>query len=65
MKVRIAYTVEAPKEFRRAIRAYYGQTGLATRQEVQDWLYRFGESMNDDLSVCLEREANRQEDSEI
>jgi hypothetical protein len=50
MKVRVTYTVEVSDELRRAIRAYYGQEGLATRQEVQEWYEHYGDSNNDD---CL------------
>lgn len=52
MRVRVAYTVEASDWFRRAIRRYYGQTGLATRAEVRRWMEQYGDSMNDDLSMA-------------
>jgi len=60
MRVRIEYTVEVDDDSRRAIRAYYGQSGLATREDVRDWFRRFGESMNDDLAA--ERKERRMDD---
>lgn len=48
MKVRVAYTVEVDDHFRRGIRSYYGETGLATRREVAAWFERFGDSMTED-----------------
>lgn len=49
MRVRVTYTINATDDYRRAIRAYYGLDGLATRAEVQQWLWRHGSSMDDDL----------------
>ena len=49
MKVRICYTEEVSDEFRRAINDYHGKPGPASRKEVQDWFWLFGQSMNDDL----------------
>ena len=49
MRVRVAYTVEVTDEFRRAIRRYYGQDGMATRAEVVAWQRQYGDSMDDDL----------------
>jgi hypothetical protein len=43
MKVRISYTVEVDDDTRRAIRAYYGAEGLATREEVRNWFIAQGE----------------------
>lgn len=54
MKVRISYTEEIPDDFRRAINAYYGRTGLATRAEVQQWFWLYGQSMNDDVMFALD-----------
>lgn len=51
--VRVAYTVEVTDSLRRAIRAFYGKQGLASRAEVVDWFKDYGSSMNDDLSVLL------------
>jgi hypothetical protein len=54
MKVRVTYTETVTDEFRRAIRLHYGQTGMATREEVRDWFWLHGMSMNDDLARLLE-----------
>lgn len=50
MQVRVCYTTECSDNWRKAIRKYEGQSGLATRQECRDWLLVYGESMNDDLN---------------
>lgn len=49
MRVRIAYSVDVGDDYRRAINDFYGKPGLATRQEVKDWLRAYGDSMDDDL----------------
>lgn len=49
MKVRVAYTTDVGDDYRRAIRAFYGLPGLATRAEVRDWLMRYGSSEDDNL----------------
>jgi hypothetical protein len=54
MKVRVSYLENVTDEFRRSIRLFYGQIGLATRQEVKDWFWAHGQSMNDDLEMILE-----------
>lgn len=51
MKVLVEYVVNVDDQFRRAIRRYYGKTGLATRAEVQEWFKSYGESMNTDLAA--------------
>lgn len=50
MRVRITYTVEVDDGFRRAINAWYGRPGLATREEVRSWYEANGHSMDEDLS---------------
>ena len=49
MKVRVSYLVDVDDEYRKAINAYYGKPGLANREEVKQWFWMFGRSMNDDL----------------
>ena len=56
MRVRISYTVEVGDDYRRAIRAFYGKDGLATREEVRAWVQRYGDSMDDDLMRGTEDE---------
>lgn len=51
LRVRVAYTITASPEYRRAIRRFYGQDGLASRDEVRRWLEAYGSSMDDDLSL--------------
>jgi hypothetical protein len=60
MRVRIAYTIDASDDYRRAIRRYYGRDGVATRAEVQDWVKRYGDSMDADL---MESYADAQPDA--
>ena len=50
MKIRVAYTVDVPDDWRRAIRAFYGQEGLATRAECVQWLRTYGSSEDDNLA---------------
>lgn len=56
MRVRVAYTMDVSDDYRRAIRAYYGRTGLASRDEIKAWAEQYGASMDDDLmSVYLQQ----------
>lgn len=64
MKVRISYTVDVDDEFRAAIRFYYGKGGLASREEIINWVKQHGEDIDDDLMVeyrnhCLWEAGNR------
>lgn len=61
MKVRVTYTEEVDDEYRRSIRAFYGNEGLATRQEVIDWLKRYGSSMNDDLVLGADLDEDQED----
>lgn len=49
MRVNVNYTEDVSDDFRRAINRHYGKPGLATRQDVKDWLWSFGHSMDDSL----------------
>ena len=51
MKVRVAYTVDVDDHYRRAINDYYGRPGLASREEVVQWLKNYGDSMDMDMFV--------------
>lgn len=53
MRVRVQYTVDASDEYRRAIRHFYGKTGMATREEVVDWLKDYGSSEDDNIMWSL------------
>lgn len=59
MKVRVAYTVEVDDDFRRAVRAFYGQPGLATRAELKDWFRDYGRSQDDDVMWELQERERR------
>ena len=48
MKVRMP-TVEVDAEFRRRLRMYFGEPGLATREEVRLWRTSRGVRDDDDL----------------
>lgn len=52
MHVRVSYTVDVDDGFREEVRRYYGREGLATRQELKDWFYLHGQTMNDDLGAA-------------
>lgn len=49
MRVRVIYTVDVDDDYRRAIRHYHGETGLAERWEVRDFLMLHGSSLDDDI----------------
>jgi hypothetical protein len=51
MKVRISYTVEVDQRARRAMRHYYGIRGLATRDQIHDWFWNFGRTMDNELDA--------------
>ena len=56
MKVKVSYTVDVSDRYRRAINAHYGKPGLATRAEVQRWLWSVGQSCDDDIMHDLTQE---------
>lgn len=59
MKVKVEYTVTVDDDYRHAINLHYGKPGLATREEVRDWLIRHGSAEDDDLMYDLQqREAS-------
>lgn len=62
MKVRISYIVEVDDRFRRAIRHHYGETGLATRDELKRWFKQNGETMNDDIVFYLNQDESESAD---
>ena len=49
MKVRIMYSVDVGDDIRESINRWYGQPGLASRQDVRDWYRTYGTAMDDDL----------------
>lgn len=61
MRVRVAYTVDVSDDYRRAINLFYGKPGLASRDDVKNWLKSYGSSGDDDLMFDL---ANAGEDGE-
>lgn len=61
IKVKVVQTVTVSTDFRRAINRYYGKPGLATRDEVRNWVISYGESMNENLSMQEDAAAERGE----
>lgn len=59
MKVKVSYTVDVDDNFRRAIRAYHGQSGMATRAEVREWFKNHGHTMDDDLEYEYSQEQEK------
>jgi hypothetical protein len=49
VRAKICYAVEVDDEFRRAIRHFYGERGLATRSEVKAWFEEYGHTQDMDL----------------
>ena len=62
MKVRIAYTKHVSNFRRYAISIHSGQKRLATRQEVQDHYYIYGETVDDDMDFELSSMIDRLEE---
>ena len=56
MKIRVTYTVNVTDDYRRAIAKYHGKPGLASRTDVQLWLYLHGISMDDDLEFLIDED---------
>lgn len=56
MKVNINYTINIDNRYRRAVRAWYGDKGLATRKELKNWFIIYGESMDTTVIEELERQ---------
>lgn len=54
MRVKVEYSEDVSDDFRRAINLYHGKPGLATRDEVKQWLWLFGHSMDDDIAMLTE-----------
>jgi hypothetical protein len=54
VRVRIEYTAEVSDDYRRAINAFYGRPGLASRDDVRRWFEAYGASMDDDLSRAMD-----------
>lgn len=64
MKVRVAYTVDIDDDIRRAINAWYGRPGLASRKEIQRWYEANGESMDADLAEMARNESEYETEPE-
>ena len=47
-------------DYRRAINAFYGRPGLATREQVKEWLERYGSSEDDNLMFDLQQQKERE-----
>lgn len=59
MRVRINYVEDVDDAFRRSINLYYGQEGLASREQVKQWFRFYGSSGNDDLSWDMQQAIER------
>lgn len=57
MKVRVSYTTEVSDDYRYAL--YFERTGttdrMATRQELKDWFWLYGQTMDDDIMMRWEQ----------
>lgn len=60
MKVRVEYTVEVDDDYRRAVREFFGRKGLATRQELKEWFWLNGRSLDEDLMSVVKYDENEQ-----
>lgn len=49
MKVKIEYTTEVSDEFRRAINMQFGRPGLASREQVREWVMNHGTERDESL----------------
>jgi hypothetical protein len=56
------YTITVGKAYRRAINRHYGKPGLATRNEVQAWQWRYGSSEDENLMFELQCAIERGEE---
>jgi hypothetical protein len=57
--VRVAYSVDVDDFYRRALRHHFGDTGLATRRQVQEWQRQHGAAEDDDLIFDLQQAIER------
>lgn len=55
MKVRISYIVEVDDTLRREIAAYYGNPGLASREDIKRWYEQYGSSEDDNLAMSADQ----------
>ena len=58
MRVRVSYVVEVNEAVRRGIRAHYGKSGLASREEVKEWYESMGAQRMPYLALFLGDEDN-------
>lgn len=52
MRVRVSYVVVVSDELRRAINAYYGRPGKATRAELRAFYEENGATLDGEAEVC-------------
>jgi hypothetical protein len=62
VRVRVAYSTTVDDDYRRAIRLFFDQPGLATRAEVRRWLETYGSSEDDNLMYDLAQARERGEE---
>lgn len=63
MKVKVCYTVEVNDRYRRAINAYFGKPGLASREDVQDFLKQNGATLDNDILFEFDAAEERAKDA--
>jgi len=56
------YTITVDDDYRRAINYHYGKPGLATRLQVQAWLWAHGSSEDDNIMFDLDNARERGEE---
>lgn len=54
MKIRVSYSVEIDNRYRRAVNHFLGLKGMATRDEVKEWLRQNGGALDDDILSDLD-----------
>lgn len=54
MRIRVGYSTEVDDRYRRAINHYLGLKGLATRDEVKEWLRQNGSALDEDILSDLD-----------
>jgi hypothetical protein len=50
MKIKISYTVEVNDWFRRAINFRYGVLKPATREQIKNFYYLYGQTLDDNIT---------------
>ena len=62
MRVRVSYTVNVDDHYRRAVNLFYGECGLATRKQIRDHFWLYGQTADDDMRHTLDKTEGRDAD---